>query len=402
MKRRIESECESLENLEDELEELMDDLPSRDEISDERISQIEQEIQRLRGQVQRIDLTAGDLQSVIQFNEQFLEEGQPDFLEGFEDDRSPSGEITDKLVDDTEEVVCWTCGSKVERSQIEETLDRLRTIRNNTISDRQPLKSQIDELKDEKSTLESEQRKAEQIRQKITDVEAEIHRREETLETLRERKAEPSETIDGLGAEVDEFEGTDQNEILEVQRETSRLKVELSHLEGELAGIEDEITTELVDLRTHVEDLQQQAIEEFDNHMAAVLEQLDYDNLERIWIEQTETEVRERRRKVVKDRFDLHIVRSTGSGTVYEDTVDHLSESEREVTGLVFALAGYLVHDVYDHVPFMLLDSIEAIDSNRIARLVDYLAGYAGYLVVALLEEDAAVLDDSYPRIEMI
>ncbi len=52
----------------------------------------------------------------------------------------------------------------------------------------------------------------------------------------------------------------------------------------------------------------------------------------------------------------------------YEDTLRHLSESEREVTGFVFALAGYLVHDVHEQVPFMLLDSLEAIDSDRIAR----------------------------------
>jgi hypothetical protein len=43
--------------------------------------------------------------------------------------------------------------------------------------------------------------------------------------------------------------------------------------------------------------------------------------------------------------FDLHVIRSTGEGTTYEDSISHLSESEREVTGLVFALAGYLVHD---------------------------------------------------------
>jgi|AntRauTorcE11898_2_1112593.scaffolds.fasta_scaffold00636_9 recombinational DNA repair ATPase RecF len=81
---------------------------------------------------------------------------------------------------------------------------------------------------------------------------------------------------------------------------------------------------------------------------------------------------------------------------------DNLRESEREITGLVFALAGYLVREVYDHVPFMLLDSIEAVDSDRIARLVDYLASYSDYLVVALLEEDAQALDDSYPRIKSI
>jgi len=69
------------------------------------------------------------------------------------------------------------------------------------------------------------------------------------------------------------------------------------------------------------------------------------------------------------------------------------------VTGLVFALAGYLVHDVHEEVPFMLLDSLEAIDSDRIAALVDYLSEYASYLVVALLPEDAQALDDDYTRI---
>jgi uncharacterized protein YhaN len=95
-------------------------------------------------------------------------------------------------------------------------------------------------------------------------------------------------------------------------------------------------------------------------------------------------------------------VRSNEEGVVYEDTVEHLSESEREVTGLVFALAGYLVHEVYETVPFIVLDSLEAIDSARIAKLVTYLAEHADYLVVALLEEDAQALDDDYPRISDI
>lgn len=63
-----------------------------------------------------------------------------------------------------------------------------------------------------------------------------------------------------------------------------------------------------------------------------------------------------------------------------------------------FALAGYLIHEVYETVPFMVLDSLEAIDAARISRLVDYFADYADYLVVALLEEDAQAVDSSYPR----
>jgi len=68
----------------------------------------------------------------------------------------------------------------------------------------------------------------------------------------------------------------------------------------------------------------------------------------------------------------------------------------------VFALAGYLVHEVYETVPFMLLDSLEAIDSERIAALIEYVADYAEFLVAALLPEDAQPLDSAYARVTEI
>ena len=163
--------------------------------------------------------------------------------------------------------------------------------------------------------------------------------------------------------------------------------------EPDLESRREEINDEIESLRTKIERIEQQAIEEFNDHMDTVLELLEYGNLERIWLERTETEVREGRRKVTKSVFDLHIVRQSTGGTTYEDTVEHLSESEREVTGLIFALAGYLAHNVYETVPFMLLDSLEAIDSNRIATLIEYFGEYSDYLVVALLPEDASSVD---------
>jgi len=50
-------------------------------------------------------------------------------------------------------------------------------------------------------------------------------------------------------------------------------------------------------------------------------------------------------------------------------------------------------------MPFILFDSLEAIDAERIAALIDYVREYADYLVVALLPEDAAALDDDYRRV---
>jgi hypothetical protein len=133
--------------------------------------------------------------------------------------------------------------------------------------------------------------------------------------------------------------------------------------------------------------------------MESILDILAYENLDRIWIERTQNKVRSGRQKVEQTVFELHVIRTTASGTAYEDTVEHLSESEREVTGLIFALAGYLVHDLYETVPFMLLDSLEAIDSNRIAALISYFSEYVEYLVVALLPEDAQSINKEYARI---
>lgn len=83
------------------------------------------------------------------------------------------------------------------------------------------------------------------------------------------------------------------------------------------------------------------------------------------------------------------MVRETADGTAYEDSLDHLSESERELVGLIVALAGFLVHDVHETVPFMLLDSLEMIDGNRLVDLVAYLEEFVPYLVVVLLPDHA-------------
>jgi chromosome segregation ATPase len=421
--QNIKSEQESIDALQDELADQQAAFDELSPVADDRIGDLDQEMQRMRGKAEAIDQTINELQSVIQFNDEFLEEGQPEIVAQLNaDPETDDTAVTDKLLAEGDTVTCWTCGTDVATKQIESNLESLRSLRQQKIQDRQSLKQDIQNLKSQKRELEEHQQRYQQLQRTIEQIETELADREETLESLNNQKDDLSSEVSQLEAEVEALQKEDHNEILEVQEAVNHLEFELDELTTELSNIEDEIDTiesqlnereelearreniraELEKLRTRVEQLQEQAIEEFNNHMEAVLDLLDYANLERIWIERVQESVREGRRKVEQERFDLHVVRSTESGTVYEDTIDHLSESEREVTGLVFALAGYLVHEVYETVPFMLIDSIEAIDAERIANLVDYLEGYAEYLVIALLDEDAAALDDSYPRITSI
>ncbi|MFC5971133.1 archaea-specific SMC-related protein [Halomarina salina] len=413
----IDVQQESIESLTSERRELeaeRDDLP---ETPMGEHQELDGEITRLRQRKEALEADISELQNVIGFNEEMLEGGDDTVGSALREEET-DGSVTDQLVAD-DGVVCWTCGSTVESDSIESTLDHLRDLRKEKLETIRGIEDDLDDLKATQREREEQQRQRENVERRLADVTDELDRRREALESLREDREELNEEIESLEEEVESLESEDFSEILDLHREANQLEFELGRLESDLDDVTDRIATvedrlaeedqlrdqrdqlteELTDLRTRIDQLEAGAIEQFNDHMDAVLGILDYQNLERIWIERVERTVREGRRKVDKSMFELHVVRSTASGATYEDTVDHLSESEREVTGLVFGLAGYLVHDLHETVPFVLLDSLEAIDSERIADLVAYIADYAEFLVVALLPEDAQALDDEYTRI---
>ena len=418
----LDVQQDSIQALKDELEEYESELDTLPETPMGELDGVEDELERLRSEKQRLDAEVGKLESIIQFNEEMLDGTDEDVLNALRDGEESDGSVTDQLVDDSQTVTCWTCGSTVEKQEIRGTVERLRDLREEKIGQRNDLRSDIDDSSTRQAELREKQRQRDQLERSIERTEGEIDEREGRIEELKEERESLNDDIERLETEVEDLEGEDYSEILDLHKEANQFEFELGKLQNELDDVEDEIASvdrkvgerdeledrrdeindELEELRTRIERIEREAVEEFNEHMDSVLDILDYSNLDRIWIERTEKQVREGRRKVEKSTFDLHVVRSTETGATYEDTIDHLSESEREVTGLVFALAGYLVHDVYEKVPFMLLDSLEAVDSERIAALVDYFTQYPDYLVVALLPEDAAALDDDYQRVTTI
>jgi len=413
----LETERESIRSLKEERSTLQTELDALSETPQGELAELESRIEELRDRRRRLDGEINSLQSTIRFNEEMLDGERADVYEVMGAD----GDVTDDLLGDGQ-VACWTCGTDVEREQIEGTLDQLRELRKEKLSEKRSLSDDLEDLKADKRALEQQQKRRDEYEGQLARVEEELTRRQERIEDLQERRSKLEGTVEDLEAAVEDLESDRFDAILELHREANQLEYELGRLENDLQSVEAEIESiegriedrseladerdaveaELETLRTRVETLEAEAVDAFNEHMEEVLGALNYDNLDRIWIERVQREVREGRRKGIKTFFELHVVRSSPSGTTYEDTVDHLSESEREVTGLVFALAGYLVHDVHEEAPFMLLDSLEAIDSERIAELVEYFATFADFLVVALLEEDARALSEEYRRVESI
>ena len=410
----LETEAETLTALRREQTELESTLASLPEAPDKRLDEIDVELEALRETEQQLTSAANEVQNIIAFNEARLEEAG-NVIE------TDASDVTGQLLDD-DTITCWTCGSEVRAEAVEATVDELQETSERYVSEMNEVGDEISELRERRSELESTRTERRNAEQRLGEVDTEIETTQAAIERLRERRAELTEDIESLESGIDSREDADRSRVLDLHKEANeleyalgRLETDLEEVDGRIEAVETEIETlpektarrddirdEITELRTRINRLERDAVEAFNEHMAALLDTLEYENIERIWTERVEQDAQEGSRTATRNTFELHVVRTTESGTAYEDTVDHLSESEREITGLIFALSGYLAHDLGDVMPFMILDSLEAIDAARIATLVEYLADVAPYLVVALLPEDADALPDEYERVTEI
>ncbi|PSP82468.1 chromosome segregation protein SMC [Halobacteriales archaeon QS_1_68_17] len=411
---RIRSDIDIEETTAVELRAEIEDLEAeREELSDaptEAIEDLDDRIDRLREQKHDAEAAVNDLQRIIRFNEEMLDGTEVELLE-----EQLGGEGDAAAVAET--VVCWTCGSEVDREAVELILDRLRGVRKEKLNEAHSLETRLDERRAERRELERQRERAERIDGKIASIRRELEDTEATIRSLEAQRDELEGAIETLESDVAAMETEAYDRLRDLQAEIQRLEVEIERLrddreevDGEIDRIEARIAEraelerrraaiadDIVAQRTRIERTEAEAVEQFNAQMEDLLDRLAYGNLERIWLEPRETDG-EGQGDAARV-FELHVVRRTESGDSYEDAINHLSESEREITGIVFALAGYLAHEVYEEVPFLLLDSLEAIDSDRIATLIDYVRDYSQYVVVALLPEDARALDGEYHRI---
>jgi len=423
VREEIQSEQESISALRNERGQLAAERAGLSATSEDRLDSIESNLAALRERKRELSTYTSRVQTVIGFNEELLDGEHTEITDAIGRQPESVGDITDQLYRGSK-TTCWTCGSKVKLDRIQTTIDHMRSHRQETLSDIDDIEAEIANLNEERARLSDTRDRKQELENTIEDVDAEIDRRQSTLADRRTRRENLSARVAELEADVTELRSTEVDAVLDLHSQANELEFELDRLEstieelnGEIEEIEstirrdeelvnrrEQVVSELIDLRTRIDTLESEATTQFNETMAELLDILEYENIERIWLERTdgpaESVATVNTEMVIEgSTFELHIIRSSEGGTVYEDTVDHLSESEREVTGLVFALAGYLVHDLHETVPFMLLDSLEAIDADRIAALVDYFASYAPYLVVALLPEDAHALSERYDRV---
>lgn len=402
--RTQESAIESLKNELDSVTNQLKQLDSDNHPSD--INEIEREIEQLHHQKQQLTTTINSLSPIVEMNRQLLDDEEEIPAEMKSDD------IVAELDPASRTITCWTCGNRVEQSEIAEQVRVVKEIVQEKRSQRETITDQIQSLEEKRQKFEKQKEKREQFLKQERSTRDEIDRREQKLPELQTRQDSLREEIEALQQKVEQSNGQYDalsdlyDEVSDLEYKRGQLKNELSDVEEEIARIETELSnrsdinderesvaSQLQEQRNRIETLERDLVSTFNEIMQEMLDMLNYEKVERVWIERLVTGDGHSR----NTEFELHIVRSTEDGAAYEDTIDNLSKSEREVISLVVALAGYLAHDVADVLPIIVIDAVEMLDAERIEGLLAYFSQYANYVVMAVLPEEGKELQGQYP-----
>lgn len=402
-RRAVDSLRDDLAAVDDQLAELTDSDGERASV-DERLERIDAELSQLRDRKGRLDETINALSPIVELNQQFLT-----------DSRLPPAFDADGVVDglhpDSESVTCWTCGQAVERAEIKAQVEAVEAILQEKRRERTTVETRIEECQERRAELDAKRDEHADLVERRRRLEREIEERERTLADLEERIEEAEARIERLEAELADTDAA--ADLVDRHRAVSDLEYERGRLERELASVEADIeaaeaakaereslraeradvTTQLAERRDRVERIERETVETVNECMARVLDRLAYREVERVWIERRDGED--------GTAFDLQVVRTADDGTVYRTPVETLSKSEREVVGLVIALAGYLVYDVAETVPVVVVDAIEMLDAERIRGLLEFFDEHARYVVAAVLPEEAERLRERFDTVEL-
>jgi predicted nucleic acid-binding Zn-ribbon protein len=397
-----ETNIEELENaresLQDELDEIETDLRTRRTLKS-YINDLHAKVRELQEQDDRFDEIASVLSS------ESLPDG-PLALEAGTRGDDPTAALVEQ------EHECHVCGSTFDTGQLDALLEQYSELQQALQSDIESIradqtdtKSRLDEKTDQLKTLRAEHETIRQAEDQISRLEPEVERLNETTDEIADEIEELEDeraaiTIESNNEVVQQYHNA-RDELRAKKSSLSKITSEIERLENEIADLtatierEDSVKTNLEhareqreELRNEVERIETALVDKFNDTMDRIVERLGFENLERVWLERRETEVKEGRRKVARTVFDLHIIRDGDDG-VYEGRLNHLSESERATVGVMLAVTGYVVHDVAEICPVMLLDSVEMMDSSRIASLLDFLSETVSitWIVAALLPD---------------
>lgn len=385
----LEQQVQDLEaaisRLESEREDVRESLSEKRAVVEEHdVAELKSERQSLYEEIEEISQRQETLQSVLTANRELLNSQYTGLL----------GEHND-LLDDT--VDCWVCGDRSPVSEIEQNLDDLQSLIEQEKQKKAEYEPRIEEIEARIDEAKSVRRRVQELETKLDDIDQKLESRTDSLETKQETLADVREELAVLDDQIEAEASEQTDEITDLTDEIESVRVDIQNADQRIERADqrietlearrdereskqervDELSAEISAVTDRIERLEQHLREEFNDAMDDLVAELDFRRIERVWLD---------------GEFDLVVARDI-DGSVREDTPESFSESEREVVGLVLALAGYTAYNLDEIAPVLQLDTLGALDAPRVSRLLEYFSGTPDFLVAAVLPENASQMD---------
>lgn len=378
---------DAIARLDDRITETEDELEAaRSEAENYNSDQLHAEKEEIQRDLHDIEDRLDVLQSVLTANREMLGSSYDGVL----------GQDSTLLEDS---ITCWACGNETPEADFRTTIDRLQELVAEDKQRRQEHKPRLDTIERELEAQERSRRRVDELEAEKRDLEGQRSNRAESLATKREQLSSVRDDLAELDEELADREAEQQSEVTDLAADIEQLRVDLHAARREVERLEstvtdhkervaerdrktariEKLTEEITDLTDHIENLETQLRNSFNDAMDQLIRVLGYEGIDRVWLDGS---------------FDLIVAREV-DGVTRQDSVDHLSESEREMVGLVLALSGYVAYDVADVVPVLMIDTLGAFDADRTADLLAYFADRAPVLIAALLPDSAAAIADA-------
>lgn len=357
------------EQLADTREQLANiDVPPEPEVT----TDIEQKEDRIADLELKIDL----LETLYRANQRVVAEDEIELVSAV--DRN----LTEETFD------CWVCGETTTAADVESRLSALQDKIESLRTERSTLSTEIEEIKEKQKQFEEQRRERAQLQDTAGTLQADIDEIKGDIQQANDRHAKLQEDVEELEARAEAADEQLSEELTDIKADIrtreSELDEQRTRLEeltekGEeataLRAEKERLSDEITALRNRKTETQWELKEQFDTAMAEAMAQFapGFDGA-RLNVKTTpDNEI---------ESFELIIARDGR-----ETDIQNLSEGERELVGVVVAVAGYRTFDVGDRVPAILLDGISQLSADNLQRLIDYLSDSSRILVTTAYPE---------------
>jgi chromosome segregation ATPase len=334
------------------------------------------EVEDKEKRIDEIKLQVDLLEDLYQANQRVIEEGEISLVTAV--DRS--------IVQD--EFDCWLCGESTTTETVKTRLEALQDKIESLQEEQSTLESEIETIEKKRRKFQEKKRKSAEIEEEIGNLCEQRDDAERDLTKAKERKAEVEEHITELESELESVETELSEELTEIKSEIKIKEQELENQQERLRELEnkqqdiesineeiDAIEAKIETLKTRKESKQRELKTEFDSAMETAIDHFapGFDG--------ARLDIKTNRQNEI-EAFDLIVAREGR-----ETTIDRLSEAERELVGIVIAIAGYRTFDVGDRVPIILLDGVTQLESDNLSLLCEYLSADTEMLVTTAYPE---------------